>query len=479
MRRCVALLACVCAAGCSFDQSASDGAPQSSGPTTTAGDGDGDGDGDCPDAVVARMTINGVPVALDGDGGCVSSVDGDAYTHLMVGDTMSLSADGSCAQSGSLSVRWQLSPPDATQTTLVPGTDAFDVTAFSARADREYIVTLTASDAAGNSAACTAFAYRTVGFTQLPGGDVGNEVRDVAVGADGLWIAAPTGAFRALLADLDDVIAGDRSRDVYETVDRLFGGANPGLEMGAAHFEPGPAPRVWFGAHDQRGDVWSVRLPNGPVTARAFDTDDALGGTASVFDIGAGPAGGVELATELGVTVAADSEEFVGALVPEDVKVQAVAAAELVNWGGGKFLWNLAQPSIDIDLLNNGDNKILSLAVDGRGTLWVGTDGFGVLAVDAATGEVLAAYTEADGLASNSARAIVVEQTGASAGDVWVAGDTGISRFKADRQQWVELSVGAGLGTRVDLQGLAIDDQRGVFTLFGGGGQGLVYSRRP
>jgi hypothetical protein len=430
----------------------------------------------CPEPVSLRMAVNGVDVPQHGDGTCdATPMTGGPYVHVLLGDTVTLSAKGSCVQSGPIAYSWQISPPDATQATILPAADTRDITAYSVQRDRQYVATLTVTDSGGEARACSVFAFETHGWQLLPDGPGNADVRDIAFGAGYLWVAAKDGAYRT-----DPTSA----TPTYELVSDIFAeGSAPGSEMATVWVDEagGVAGYVWFGHKDAKTGLWRADIDAHRIDLVQYDGLAALGAAAVVHDIGPA-APGVQLATNLGVTEAADSSTFAGRVAPLALEVYALArGADDLEVGGGFRLWNLVFPLVDINPYEGfGDNAIRALAtIDGAGyaELWIASQGQGVARAQTPLLTTLDRYDLDDGLPSNAVYGVAVEQSGGFAGDVWIATDSGMGRFKRDRQVWIDMGSSHGLGMRTDLRAVVIDEA--TRTIYGGGRKGVVYIRVP
>lgn len=464
------------AAACAFDPSASVGEDAAAQPAIDARAPDARAhDAAPPDATPCDqplklvVRVNGVTVPAGEDGAaCAPTLPGDApYAEVLLGDTVELDASASCSSAGPLAFAWAIAPADGTSTTIEPAPSAPRITAYSSKADEDYVVSLAVTAPGEAPVTCTMFAFRTHGWQHLGTGPGNGDVRDVAFGNGILWVAAKDGAY------LSPDVTG-----VFEVVDDIYGGQDPGPEMGSVWFDPA-SRLVWFAHNGSQTFVWRLDREDGLIATVPFDGAGALGGSAAVDELGPG-AIGVQIATDKGVTTAPDNATFVGAIVPADTKVHALARGPSAAWGGGKFLWNLLASGVDLDPFGlAADNKIRGMAVNAAtGELWIGSDDHGVALANAATGAPIAVWGAGDaGLGHGKVRDVAIEPSGPFAGDVWVATMSGVARFKRDRQVWVHMGALSGLGNRDDTKALAIDPA--TRTIYAASNKGIVYIRVP
>ena len=88
-----------------------------------------------------------------------------------------------------------------------------------------------------------------------------------------------------------------------------------------------------------------------------------------------------------------------------------------------------------IDLLDDKDAPITVIAQRGQGSLWIGTDGAGLLGYDQAKAAVTVRYREsdgADGLPDDTVRALLLDDGEGSAGSAWIGTDRGLVRLGAE-----------------------------------------------
>ena len=397
--------------GCSFDPSANVAGGGDGGPT--GGDAGPDA-GPCDEPLHAEMTVNGT----------ASAASGEPFVTVLIGDSVQLSAAGSCTESGTIEYVWSITGDgdgDAIEGTAAPDLASAVVDVYPvARGD--YTVTLAVSDGTSTSDPLSVFAFRAIAWQASA---EALDIRDLATTTATLWVAASAGAYQLPLAD----VLGTPS-----LVNDLAGGDDDipnDLSASAA----GLGGTVWFGHKPNDSLVWRVDTDNGRVTAIDFtpNFEDAV-----VEDIGRGETG-IVLATRDGVVEAPDNQTFEAPLIT--AQSFAVTRGGSGGWAGGAKLYQLPAGT-EFDLFGVDDNKIRALLeVDGE--IWAGADDPGVAVFDPGTLTVTSIFTTANGLPSNKVRAIAVDTTG----DVWLATDRGVARYKQDRAVWVAMGAGTGIGS--------------------------------
>jgi len=429
-------------AGCSFDPGASVAGAGDSGPA--GDDGGGPDAGPCAEPLHAELTVNGVSAAADGQ----------PFVTVLVGDSVQLSAEGSCTRSGSIEYDWSISGDgdgDAIEGTAAPDLAAQVVDIYPL-VPGDYTVTLAVGDGTDSSDPLSVFALRAVGWQVS---DQALDVRDLAPTGATLWIAASAGGYQMPLANV---------LGVPELVNDLAGGDDT-IANDLSAVAAGPAGTVWFGHKPNDSVVWQVD-DKGKVTEIDFtgNFEDAV-----VEDIGRS-ATGIYLATRDGVTEAPDNQTFEAPIIT--TQSFALTRGSSGSWAGGARLHRL-EAGTDFDVFGVDDNKIRGL-LDVGGAIWAGSDDRGVAVFDSGTEEVTATFTTADGLSSNKVRAFAVDDTG----DVWVATAAGVSRYKQDRARWVAMGVATGLDS-IDVNAITAVGTGAARKIIAGTRGGLVLLTLP
>ncbi len=449
-------LACALACACSFDRggSAQDAA------TADAAPGDGgsaDAMGECPEPRRLRISVNGATEPLG---------TGQPFTHVRLGDTVQLSAAGSCVQTGPITYEWQISPIDETRDSADPDLTSRDLEVYSMVEGRQYTVRLTVIDGDDISTTDLVFAFQVHGFELFDGLPGNQAIDDLSFGGGYLWIASPQGGFRYdpvadELTDLGEDWTFNDTDVFTDKVEKLW-------------YDP-DADVIWIGHKDSKAGLWRGDPALETLDFVRYDGATALNGETEVNDIGpAHP--GVRIATNLGVTAAADGATFNGNLAPPTTIVEAIGGTGTSDWMGGTSLWNQTDPWTELDTYKvDGDNKIRAIVMDGDERVWVASDDFGVAAVGGLSGATAAVYDQSTtgDLPDDQVRAIALD----GARDVWAATKIGIARRKGDRQPWLSFGAGEGLADRLDLKAIAIDQATG--NVYAGSSKGLVYIRLP
>lgn len=413
-------------AGCSFDPSGAVADRGDGGPP--GGDGGGDG-GPCPEPLHAELSVNGVS----------SAASEEPVVTVLLGDSVRLSAAGSCAQAGALELAWAIAGDEAIEGTAAPDLASSVVDVYPVTPG-DYTVSLTIGDGASTADPIEVLAFRAVGWRVS---EEALDVRDLATTAGTLWVASSAGAEQL---SLSNVLA------VPVDVNDLANGDDD-IPSDLSAVATGPGGAVWFGHKPNDSLVWRVAVDNDRVTAVDFTGNF---GEAEVNDIARGETG-IVLGTKDGVTAAPDNQNFEAALITANTF--ALARGTSGGWAGGARLYRLPD-GMEFDLFGVDDNKIRAL-LDVDGMIWAGSDDAGIALFDPGSGTVTATYTADDGVPSEKIRAIGVDSTG----DLWVATDKGVGRYKRDRQVWVAMGSASGLGGAVDVAAVTAvgsDDTRKV-----------------
>lgn len=390
----------------------------------------------CPAALHASIRVAGADAPLG---------PGQPYAHVRLGDTIELSAEGSCSERGPLRYRWRIEPSTTRiESTAVPGLAAPTLTVYPLVRE-QYSVRLEVEDGVGRQTA-QVFAFQAHGWQRLEHLPAGaSDVRDLATDDESLWIASSGGALRA---DLEAPDVGP-----YPSVGDLAGGAS--IEANLSAVATDGDGLVWFAHRDSRERLWRLDVAAGEVE------EIELPASAKVRDVATG-ASNVWLASDKGVFVG-DGDEFAAARGDDSF---AVGIAGGDAFAGGASLFPLPDGD-SIDVFSGGNDKIRALAGAGQ-VVWIGGEDKGIARL--VGGAIDELFDQSGALPTNAIRALAVDELG----DVWAASDEGVLRYKADRKVWLTMGVGAGLGQRLDLAAIAADraiDRRGVFA---GGPAGLV-----
>ena len=420
MRVAVIALAAGLLAGCGFDPHGrlpdrGDGGPP-------GGDGGADA-GPCPDPLHAELTVNGV----------ASAADGEPYVTVLIGDSVRLSAAGSCAQGGPLAIDWAIAgdgADDAIEGTAAPDL-ASEVVDVYPLAPGDYTVTLTVGDGSERGEPLEVLAFRAIGWQVS---DEALDIRDLATTTGTLWVASSAGAHQLAISNplaapvlVNDLANGDD--DIPNDLSAVAAGLSG---------------TVWFGHKPSENLVWRVDLQPNPKVHEVDFTGNFQ--DAEVNDIARG-ATGIVLGTKDGVTAAPDNQNFEAPLIVANTF--AVTHGDSGGWAGGARLYRLPD-GMEFDLFGAADNKIRAL-LDIDGVVWAAGDDLGIALFDPGAAAVTRVFTGDDGLPSEKVRAIAVDDDG----DVWVATQMGIARFKQDRQVWVPMASASGLGSATDATAMA------------------------
>ena len=410
---------------CSFDTSATGAGP--------AGDDDEDGGGEpdeiCPAELHAEISIGG-------------QSPGSEPLSVLLGDTVELSAAGSCSRRGSLRFEWQLD--EALVATAQPGLDGETLTVFPA-VPGDYEVTLIVSDAEGSAEPITAAGIRAPAWV---GAIDQADVRDVAASGGRIWMATGDGPF---FIDLAEPEAG------VQELNPIAGGFDISTDLSAVYSDGGDL--VWFGRKSATSQVWRLLRAANTIEVVAFPLESALVEVRDITALGAG----IMVATRDGVLAAPDNQTLGAPSPASDVFAATENAAG--GWAGGDDLLRVPDgapfsPFVD------GNNKIRALAGDAE-EVWVGSDDQGIALFDSADSTAQVFTLEQDGLPSDKIRGLAIDGA-----DVWAATDKGVARYKRDRGLWITMDEAAGLEGLVDVKGvtvLQVEGRRTIAIAAGGG----------
>jgi hypothetical protein len=403
------------ATACTFDPTGQAG--DGDGSEADAGDDDGTGDqpASCPEPVHVELSVNGRVIT-----------DDDPLTVILLGDTVALSAAGSCSRGGGqLTYRWEFDDGNLIETADA-ALDSESLTIYPPLPVDAY-VTLTVDD--GSESAIQVAALRARGWSART--DQQN-VNSVALAANRVWMAADAGAF---VFDLAEPELG-----VQALIDVAPGQEVTG-NVGAVHFAE-QSGLVWFARGSNSGLLFHVDLSSS--TTASVDLSDSV----VVRDI-ASLGAGTLIGHSDGVLSSSDNDVFEDAEpTPEDIF--AVTANADGGWAGGSELHRVGKKGT-LSAFPDPDDKIRALAGDGQ-LVWAGSDDQGVARFNGNTGQS-DVFTTADGLPSDTIRALAVDK----AGDVWAATDQGVARYKRDRDVWIAMGEDAQLeGNLLDVADIAV-----------------------
>lgn len=440
--RSVCALLCV-AGACTFNTSTNAQSGDDSGlPTDDGGMLDARSDAiapeDCPSEIHIAVRVNDVSEP---------SGVGAPYVSSLVGDTVELSAEGTCTQSGIIEYRWVIEPGTTqVEDTALPNLTSETISVYTTTPE-QYTVRLEVGD--GNrTETITIFAFQAHGFQEVDSYD-GNRIRGLSTGADYLWVGADNGGRRGLLV---------APFSAYPLVNDLYPGDS--LPSKLRVHETSGGDFVWFGSDDADGRAYRLSLVDQAITSFPTITN----GRTRDIDEGAT---GVRFATNQGVAFAPDSETFEE---ERDQDSRAVSYGPTGAWAGKNDLYPL--PDADSISLFPGDDRIKALDDDGT-LLWIGTGDDGLLTF--ANGAVQSSYSEeSDDLPSDDVRAVSVDDDL----DIWIGTSSGASRFKRDRNVWVHFDGEHGLED-ADAEHIDTDMQSGRRAVYLGGRDGLFVMRVP
>jgi len=394
---------------------------------------------DCPEDIRIEVRVGGRSTPLS---------QGGPFLRTLIGDTVELSAAGTCTRSGIIQYRWIIEPGTSLiEETALPDLFSETITVYS-RKPEQHTVRLEVGDGT-TTKDVSIFAFEAHGFEELASYD-GNNIRDLSAGADFLWVGADDAAYRGNLPT---------PNVVFPIVNTLYAGDT--LPSKLHVHETSDGSNVWFGSEDADGRAYVLDLATSSISsfatlpsAKTRDIDDAEMG--------------VRYATDKGVALALDSQTFAQERGDDTV---AVSYGPTGSWAGKAELYPL--PNGDPIDLFGGNDDIQALDDDGT-LLWIASDSDGV--VTFAQGAIQASYTENNSnLPSNDVETIDIDL----ALDVWVGTSQGVSRFKRDRQVWVPLVGDSGLGGSVNIDAIAVDESNGRRAVYVGSDDRLFLMKTP
>ncbi len=394
----------------------------------------------CPADIHIELKVGGV---------ATSNAPTEPYVHTLIGDTVELSAIGTCTRAGPIEYTWVVdSVTSAIGETALPNLHSETISIYPSKPG-EFGVMLHVSDGSQTQSKGV-YAFEAHGFQQVVSYP-GNAIRDLSAGADYLWVGADDGAYRGELAS---------PFGAYPTVNSLYGGvALPGkIQL----HETASGDHVWFGTDDAVGEVYRLPLPNGDITSHDTILDARTNAIRS-------NAQGVRVATDDGVVFSSDFDTFV---VERDDSSDALSLGATGLWAGKVRLYPLPVGAPTTVFGGSADQKIQGLADDGT-ELWIGGNGKGVARVESGLSPQV--YTTSNSaLTHNDVKSVAID----AMGDVWAATKGGVSRFKADRQVWIPMTGNSGIGG-LNLEGIAIDERSQRRAIYIGGGSTLSVMRIP
>lgn len=446
---CVAILA-----GCSFR-----------GGGNNPGDGDGDGDivDAAPDGPQGTLLCDPITIKLQSGGADVPL--GDIRFPLTVGDSIAFNAGASCSPTGNITFSWTF--PSGDFVVRDGGSkNQFFIEVYPDRSG-DRVLTLTIDDGV-SSPISENITIATTGFQAL---DLGNgspvEVRETAFSNDRVWLATDSGAQSQTLNNIgntpyalvnDDAAGGSPTAAIPNDVsDVAYDGDSDVVTFLAA----GGAGAYFFdrGADD--------------ITTRGADETSLNGVFRDALPIAGG---GVRLLTAMESETSDDTyTTFTTDWNQATTSVVINQGADLLAGGTALFRFVDADNSDTLEIFNQGNNDddgIAVMFVDKDGKLWIGS---GLGAADTGIGVIddFDDNTVTEHLLDLEIRAIAQDANG----DMWVATEAGIRRFKADWGVWIPLGTKHGL-VEADVKTLVVDADPGRNQILVGTSADLYRLRR-
>lgn len=445
----------VMALGCGFDPPGVDGSADAGG----SGDGGPADAGPCLEDVAA-VTVNGRTLVAD---------QTTPLFTVMPGDSIALSATGSCVTTGTIEYNWTILSGDKDLAGTADTSVQSENLSVYPEHEGTYEVTLTVSDGSGGEKTLTGVAFdvpRWTAVTNFPApGDGALEFGDMSFGDGFLWVAAKEGAFQV---PLDDPINGT----IFEVNTLLTGAGNVPLPIKTkATFYDANTQFAWFSNEDTDTDIYRGNFQVTPPVGQDIDTGATTGKIRAIAPLS--PTG-IVIAGQRGVYSSSGSALF----GPVDTTIDARAIINVGTdfWiGSDDDLGLHKRPGSDsFDIFAGNDKPRRIILVNNQ--LWIASDDRGVAQVNPADPNDKTVYNQAgDDLPSDRVRFLASE----ASGDIWAATDAGIARYKADRDLWVTFDQD-GLEDYLDARAIAIDVSNGQRTIYvGSNAEGMAVIRVP
>ena len=405
------------------------------------------------DLVCDTMTLN---LTIDG----VELTDFSTDLPYAVGDSIRLNAGASCSPTGNLTFAWDLGGGDFVSRS--PALDDFFIEIYPDAAG-DLSLSITIDD--GKGAPLTrAIPIAGVGFAALEVFGAGNTgvVSEMVIGDGRLWLASDQGAVSQDVAMLDtapyegvNTTAGDTDPDLTGNItDVAYDGDN-----NVVSFLPDDGSALLF--YDREADAINALTP----------VDTGLTGT--LVDVMPLANGGVRTLSTLQVDTS-DYSTFTLEWNRDQAVAVTVQGADILAGGTRLFRRMNAVNSEEREIFGAADDDgIVTFFQDADGALWIGS-GLG----DADTGiGVIDDFNDAtvtEHLLGERIRSIGQD----AAGDMWVATENGVFRFKSDWDVWIQLGARHGL-TTVNSHALLVDEAGGQNRILVGTATDLFVLDRP
>ena len=413
------------------------------------------GGGPCTEAIRVSATVNGQAIS-----------DGRTEPLLTVapGDSIALSAVGSCVLQGTIAYAWTIESQDGSfdlAATSDNGVDSETLSVFAERAGI-YRIALTVSNGGIAEQTLDAIAFEVPAWTvvdSFPAAPAGGpEFRDVSIGDGFLWVASKEGAYRVSLADP----VGGTIEEVNSVIDT--GGTNVALPSNSrATFYETDRKFAWFSNEASDTDIYRGNFQNAIPIGQAINLSGAASG--QIRDIAPLSPNGVVVASQAGVFSSPGSSVFTPVDTTIDARAVLSRAGEL--WVGSDGVEGLRELTSDqlVDVFPGSlvDDKIRRIIlVDDR--LWIASLDQGIARVNPADTSDKTIYNLAGGhLPSNNVQFLAAE----ASGDIWAGTTGGVARYKADRDLWV-IFTQDGLEGHIDANTIAVDESNGRRTILVG-----------
>ena len=390
---------------------------------------------------------------------------------VLPGDSIALSAAGSCVDTGTIAYTWTIESMDGAFDLSGTSNNGMESETLSVYPERAgiYKIVLTVSNGGAAEETLEAVAFEVPDWTvvdSFPGAPAGGaDFRDVSIGDGFLWVASKEGAYRVSLADP----LGSTIEEVNSVIDT--GGTNVAIpgNTRAAYYE---ADRkfAWFSNDASDTTIYRANFQNADPVGQAIIVDSANSG--QIRNIAPLSTTGIVVAGQRGVYSSPGGAVFSPTNTVIDARAVVSHGGE--RWVGSDGVEGLRELTADVSVdVFPGDDKLRRIIlVDDQ--LWIGSLEGGVARLNPADTADKNLYTVENGsLPDNEVKFLAAD----SSGDIWVGTKAGVARYKADRDVWVTFTQD-GLEGHIDAKAIAVDESNGQRTIIVGS-KGMAVIRAP
>lgn len=431
----------------------------------SSGDGDGEIDAsvDAADGVDANPICDPIMLDLQLNGEPID--DPAAPVTVSVGDSINLNAGGSCSPTGNITFDWTFVAGDFVN--RAQSTNQFFIEVYPDRpGDRSITVTI---DDGASSPISQPLLFRVVGFGAV---DVGQgssvQVNEIALSNDRIWLATDS---EALTQNINNI--GVNNTYVTVNSDAANNTATIPTDVSDVAYDSDNDVVIFLSADGNDAYFFDRDMMVDDITSRSASATADGGSYVDAMHLANG---GVRLITDIAAETSTDYAMFAKEWNRDLAGVISTQGNMLLAGGFALYRFVDMNTSDTLEIFNQGNNDddgIAALFVDAGGQLWIGSDlgnadtGIGVI-------DDFDDNTVTEHLLGEVVRSIAQD----AAGDMWVATDAGIRRFKADWNQWILLEAKHGL-TDVDSNAVVIETIGAREEILVGTSTDLFRLRRP